>query len=116
MAEQKEHERKVENVFAQAADLVVGAIDYSAEQVSKAIDGLVARGKISREEAATTVKEMSQRGKEERAKLQEKLKGAFAKLRLPSREEFDALKARVDELEKDPAVSAGGTDRSDSDA
>ena len=116
MTEQKECESKSESVFAQAADLVVGAIDYSAEQISKAVDSLVARGKISRDEAAGTVKEMSQRGKEERAKLQEKLKAAFAKLRLPSREEFDALSARVDELERSLSVPSAEPDHGQADA
>jgi len=112
MTEEKESESRSESVFAQAADLVVGAIDYSAEQISKAVDSLAARGKISRDEAAGTVKEMSERGKEERAKLQEKLKAAFAKLRLPSREEFDALSARVDELER--SLSAPGAEPGES--
>lgn len=113
MVDEQECEKTCETVIAQAADLVIGVIDYSAEHVSKAVDSLVARGKMSREEAASTVKEMSQRGKEERARLQEKLKSAFAKLKLPSCEEFEALKARVDELEKALAVPTAGVDQSE---
>ena len=92
-------EEKVSSPFAQAADLLIGAIDYSAERISKLVDSLVERGKISREEASKVAKEMTDRGREEREKLRVKLEGTFSRLRFVSRGEFEELKARVQAVE-----------------
>ena len=93
-------EEERSNPFAHAADLLIGAIDYSAQRIVKAVEGLAERGKMSREEASKAVKEMAERGREEREKLRAKLETTFARLRFVSRAEFEELKARLERLEE----------------
>ncbi|MFH0964658.1 MAG: hypothetical protein V2A58_11690 [Planctomycetota bacterium] len=92
-------EKKV-NVVEQVVDVVIGAVDYSADRVAKVIDGLIERGKVSHEEAAKILKDMSDRGRVDREKIRQKLHEALESTRQVSRSEFDELKKRVESLEK----------------
>ena len=109
MSEDKSSEDR-NKVVASVADALIGAIDFSAEHVSNAINKLVERGKLSREEAGKVVKEISERGREQRQKLQEKLGSALSRMRMVSQAEHDGLAARVGALEK--AIKADAPEES----
>ena len=91
---------KKASVVEQVADIVIGAVDYSAERLTKAVNALVERGKVSGDEASKIIREMSERGREDREKIRAKLESAFQKVRHVSQSEFEDLKKRVEALEK----------------
>lgn len=97
---EKEQEKDRNKVVASVADALIGAVDFSAEHVSNAINKLVERGKLTREEAGTLAKDINKRGKKQRAKLQEKLGNALSCMRTVSQKQHDALMTRVEKLEK----------------
>ena len=65
---------------------------------------MIERGQLTREQGERVISEWKERGKQEQENLSEKLSEEFNKLlgKMPvvSREDFDALKARVEELER----------------
>lgn len=97
---EKEQEKERNKVVASVADALIGAVDFSAEHVSNAVNKLAERGKLTRDEAGKLAKDINKRGKKQRAKIQEKLGDALSRMRAVSQKQHDALMTRVEKLEK----------------
>jgi len=83
----------------------IGAVILTRDRVRKTLDKLVQEGKLSTEEAERLADQMVRNGKKEFKGMQDKMvslmhKG-LKKLDLVSKEEFEALKKRVESLEKE---------------
>ena len=82
----------------------LGAVTYSKEKLQTAIQGLVEKGELSREQGEKVLSEWIERGQEEQEMLgnrvSSQLQNLLSKLSLVNREEFDALRARVESLEE----------------
>ena len=82
----------------------LGVISITKDKVEKVVAELVEKGKLSREEGMKFAEELSteakKAGEEFKASGKDTLREWFEKSGIPSREEFEALKARVAELEK----------------
>ena len=82
----------------------LGAVTYSKEKLQTAIQGLVEKGELSREQGEKVLSEWVERGQEEQEKLgnrvSSQLQNLLSKLSLVNREEFDELRARVESLEE----------------
>ena len=81
----------------------LGAVSYSQDKLSETINSLIEKGQLSREQGEKVISEWVERGKGEQEKLSgkftEELESFMKKLPVVTREEFDALKARVDTLQ-----------------
>ena len=87
-----------------AALLAFGAAYSTAEGIRSLVGEMVKRGSITRDEADSFAADLVERGKNAKAAIDERIARAVADYLkdagLPTREEFDKLAQRVDELEK----------------
>lgn len=83
--------------------LGIGAAIASKEQIEKLADELVEKGNVAKEESADIVDELMKKGKEYQSKfeasIKEKVKQTLKDHDFVTKEEFDKLKKRVEELE-----------------
>jgi polyhydroxyalkanoate synthesis regulator phasin len=83
--------------------LGIGAAIASKEQIEKLVDELVEKGNVAKEESADIVDELMKKGKEYQSKfeasIKEKVKQTLKDHDFVTKEEFDKLKKRVEELE-----------------
>lgn len=83
--------------------LGIGAAIASKEQLEKLIDELAEKGNVAKEESSDIVDELMKKGKEYQSKFEasvkEKVKQTLKDSDFVTKEEFDALKKRVEELE-----------------
>ncbi len=84
--------------------LGLGLAVTSKEQAQKVVDELVERGELSKQESKEFFNELLEKGKETQKqvdeKIQHKLNQLLDEANLATKEEVDALKERVEELEK----------------
>ncbi len=82
----------------------LGAVGYSQDKLKEVVNTLIERGQLSREQGEKVISEWVDRGKEEQERVTdrvgEELKNAISKLPVVMRDEFQALEARVEELEQ----------------
>ncbi|MBN1178989.1 MAG: hypothetical protein JXD18_07245 [Anaerolineae bacterium] len=89
------------NVIEKTFLLGLGVLTLTREKVAKAVDELVHEGRIEATESRKLIDDLVTKGEEERAELSKLIRSEVEKARgaAPvSRQEFDALKARVDAL------------------
>lgn len=83
--------------------LGLGAFTMTKEALEKAVDELVKKGEISQDEAKETLRELLDKGQQERENLtgivREQVERATRTFAGVSREEFAGVKARLDNLE-----------------
>lgn len=93
-------EEKIKNLIYQG----LGVIAITKDKIEKAVEDLIEKGKITREEGKKLYDEISteasKAGQEFKDKSKEVVREWIEKSGVPSREEFEALKARVEALEK----------------
>lgn len=93
-------EEQLKNLFYHG----LGVIAITKEKVEKAVEELVSKGKMTREEGQKFYEELktesSKAGHEFKDNLKESFRTFLENSGLPSREEFEALKKRVEALEK----------------
>ncbi|MBX7203308.1 MAG: hypothetical protein K1X77_09570 [Bacteroidia bacterium] len=94
-------EDKLKTLFYQG----LGVIAITKDKVEKAIDDLVEKGKLTRDEGKKFYDEISEdtlkAGHELKEKTKDQLREWIEKSGIPSKEEFESLKARVEALEKE---------------
>jgi polyhydroxyalkanoate synthesis regulator phasin len=88
----------------------LGVVAITREKVDKAVAELVEKGKVTREEGKKLFEEITtethKAGMEFKENSKETIREWLEKSGIPSREEFEALKARVEVLEKEKAAEA----------
>jgi polyhydroxyalkanoate synthesis regulator phasin len=98
-------EDTLKNLFYQG----LGVIALTRDKVEKTLNELVDKGKLTREEGKKLFEEFSadahKAGMEFKENSKETIREWIEKSGIPSREEFDALKARVEALEKEKSVN-----------
>ena len=84
--------------------LGLGLLVMTKEQVEKAVDELVKKGKISADESKKMVNRLIETGEREREHLdevlRERVKNILSELDIPSKKELEALEERVRRLEE----------------
>ncbi|PAE84671.1 hypothetical protein CHH77_03880 [Shouchella clausii] len=84
--------------------LGVGAAVASKEQIEKTVNDLVQRGEVKRSESNQLIDDLLAKGQKAQENMenmiQERTKQFLSSLDVPTKEEVDALKARVAALEK----------------
>ena len=92
------------DLLSNMLSLGLGVVAISKEQVEKMVDRLVKRGEMAPEEAKKMVSEIMEKGREGREQLAEsirkQLKRALSELELPTRDDLNALKDRIQVLEE----------------
>ncbi len=82
----------------------LGAVGYSQDKLKEVVSTLIDRGQLTREQGEKVITEWVDRGKEEQERVTdrvgEELKSVISKLPVIMRDEFEALQARVEELEQ----------------
>jgi polyhydroxyalkanoate synthesis regulator phasin len=98
-------EDTLKNLFYQG----MGVIAITKDKIEKAIDDLVEKGKLSREEGKKFYEEISEdtlkAGHELKEKTRDQIREWIEKSGIPSREEFESLKERIEALEKERATA-----------
>lgn len=93
-------EEQLKNLFYHG----LGMVAITKEKVEKAVEELVNKGKMTREEGQKFYEELKaesgKAGHEFKDNLKESFRTFLENSGLPSREEFEALKKRVEALEK----------------
>ena len=82
----------------------LGAVGYSSEKLKDAVQALIDKGELTREQGEKVISEWVDRGREEQTKISsrisEEVQKIIGRLNLVSRDEFLALAQRVEELER----------------
>lgn len=93
-------EETLKNIMYQG----LGAFSLARQKMEKALAELVEKGQMSREEGKKVYDEFSDEALKAGKEIKENMKDSFRELLeksgIPSREEFEALKARVEALER----------------
>ena len=83
----------------------LGAVGYSSEKLKDAVQSLIDKGELTRDQGEKVISEWVDRGRDEQSKISSKIseevQKIITKLNLVSRDEFLALAQRVEELEGD---------------
>lgn len=87
--------------FTKAMNLGFGAFAVTREKAEKLMEEMVEKGEVSREEAKQTIDELIRRGSEQSNNIRNMIKEEINRFKNDniSRAEFEALEARVKELE-----------------
>ncbi len=92
-------EETLKNIMYQG----IGAFSMARQKMEKALAELVEKGQMSREEGKKVYDEFSEEalkaGKELKENMKDSIREMLEKSGIPSREEFEALKVRVEMLE-----------------
>lgn len=92
-------EETLKNIMYQG----IGAFSMARQKMEKVLAELVEKGQMSREEGKKVYDEFSEEalkaGKELKENMKDSIREMLEKSGIPSREEFEALKARVEMLE-----------------
>jgi polyhydroxyalkanoate synthesis regulator phasin len=96
-------EQTIKNMLYQG----LGMVSIAKEKVEKAVAEMVDRGKMTREEGKKFYDELTEEtqkaGFEFKETLKDSMREWIEKSGIPSRDEFEDLKKRVEALEKDKA-------------
>ncbi len=82
----------------------LGVFSFASEKISGIVQGMIDRGDLTREQGEKVLSEWVKRGEEEESRIGDRLSEQFQSLmnylQVVRREDFDALEARVEALEK----------------
>ena len=94
----------MQDLFKKALRLGLGAMLVSKDKVEEAVNELVKRGELGREEGKTLVSELIKKGEagvnEVEGIIEKIVKGVMEKLNLPTRKELNELKSEIEELKE----------------
>lgn len=92
------------NMIEKALYLGLGVFSVTRERLERAVNELMEKGEISREEAGQVMEDLIKRGEEEkkaiRKIIQEEMGGLKKDLSMSTQTELEQLKERIEELEK----------------
>jgi len=81
----------------------LGAMSYTQEKMKDLVSTLIEKGDLTREQGEQVISEWVTKGEEEKdnvsSRVQQEIQKVLQKLQMVSRDEFEALVARVAELE-----------------
>jgi len=82
----------------------IGLAVLTKEKAEKTVDELIKKGELTKKEGKETIKELTEKSKEFKEDLTKKAEKAvadtIAKLNIPTRKEFTALKNKIEKIEK----------------
>ena len=91
------------DLFKQIFTLGLGAAVVTKEQIEKTVEGLVAKGEISRSESRELINQWSEKGEQAKQELDDIVKTrvnqVFSSFNLVTKEEFQDLERRIAALE-----------------
>ncbi|GJQ60764.1 MAG: polyhydroxyalkanoate synthesis regulator [Candidatus Scalindua sp. AMX11] len=94
----------MQDLLKKVLSLGLGAMLVSKDKAEEVVNELVKKGELGQEEGKTLVSELMEKGEasvhELEAKIEKSVKSVAERLSLPTRKEFDELKAQVEELKK----------------
>lgn len=92
------------DLFKQVFTLGLGAAVMTKEQVEKAVDSLVKKGEISSNESKELINSWIEKGEKAKEEMDDIVKTrvnqALSSLEIVTKEEFQELERRIQELEK----------------
>jgi len=82
----------------------IGAVTLSQDRLREMVKELIAQGQLTKEEGNRFIKELLERAEQTKeeweGKVTELISRALAKMNIPTKDDLEGLKARVEELEK----------------
>ena len=82
----------------------LGVLSLTRKKAEEITKDLVKRGELAKTEEANFVKDLMKRAEKSRVEAEKKIEGivekTLIKLNIPTRKEFDTLKAKIDKLSK----------------
>lgn len=96
------------SLMRKALYLGLGALSFTKEKAEKAINEMSEKGEMTRDEAKQFVDDIMQKGEEQKAQIKEMITDEINDFRknigVVSRADYEALEARVKELENQLAA------------
>jgi len=84
----------------------MGLATVTREKIEQTIDELIKKGEISEKEGKEAIDELVEKSREVKKELTDKIENIVSdtlkKLNIPSREEFQELKDKVERMDKSP--------------
>ena len=91
------------DLFKQIFTLGLGAAVITKEQIEKTVEGLVAKGEISRTESRELINQWAEKGEQAKQEIDDIVKTrvnqVFSSFNLVTKEEFEDLERRIAALE-----------------
>jgi polyhydroxyalkanoate synthesis regulator phasin len=89
-----------QNMMKKAFYLGLGVMSMTREKAERFYNEMIEKGQMSKEEARQFVDDAIKKGEEERKEMKQFIREEMKDLSMVSRTEFEALEARVKELEE----------------
>lgn len=90
----------MDETLKKAVNLGLGAFVLTREKIDSLVRDLTEKGEIGKEEGAEMLNRLVEKGDALREDMEKAAKKFVEELELPSRKEFDELKAEVEKLKK----------------
>ena len=94
----------MEDTWRKAKHFGLGVLDFTREKVEALVNDMVKRGELSEQDTAEAVADIMEKAKSEQEAFLDMLRGVVekivAELGLARRSDLEALKKKVEELEK----------------
>lgn len=94
----------MKNEAEKLLQLGLGAAMITKEAVEEAVNSLVKKGKIGKEDAKKVLADLSKKGKDAQSEISKSMDSAFKsmlkKLDIPTRDEVEELRKEIDKLKK----------------
>ena len=90
--------------FTQLVNLGLGAATVTRDAAQKLVNELIEKGEMTRKEGDEFIDKLTKRGQEAKKEFEDKvekiIKNILKKLNVPTREEIDEIKQKLDSLSK----------------
>ncbi len=90
----------MDETIRKAINLGLGAFVMTKEKVESLVDELVEKGEVGKDEGKELLNKLLEKGDKTRKEIEKTAKEFIEELNLPSRDEFNELKAEVEKLKK----------------
>ncbi len=91
----------MEDMIKRAVNLGLGAVLFTKEKIESAVDDLVEKGEVGKEEGKDLVNKLMAKGEDVRKEIEESFQKFIDEIELPTRKEFDVLAKEVEGLKKE---------------
>lgn len=90
----------MDETIRKAVNLGLGALVMTREKMETLVDELVEKGEVGRDEGKELLNKLMEKGDKTRREIEKTVQDFIEELNLPSRDEFNELKAEVEKLKK----------------
>ena len=94
----------MKELLTQIVNMGIGAVAFTKDAAEKVVNELIEKGEMTRKEGDEFIDKLAKRGEEAKneleSKIEKKIQDILKKLKIPTRDEVDALKKKVNSIAK----------------